>query len=126
MGPVSGVEGEIVVEGIWPDSVLAASLVVLDELSLDSLEKTLISYGDPVLQGDTAASYFIQLRPGGYYLVSVGITIEPGVFFANMDSVLAAPQLPVIPLGDNPQDFVTPILIQDQMVSREDVIITFQ
>jgi len=123
--PVSGVEGNIRITGTWPDSVLAASLIVLDELSLDSLEKDLISYSDPVLQGDTLSYYFIQLKPGGYYIVSVGLTVEPGLFFANLDSFLTAPKIPITLLGNTLLDAVTTVAVKDLEISLKNVTLVF-
>ena len=123
--PVSGIEGNIRLKGSWPDTVFAATLIVLDELSLDSLEKDLISYSDPILQGDTLSYYFIQLKPGGYYLVSAGLTIEPGLFFANLDSIFSAPKLPIVLLGKTLTDAVIPFAVQDGKISPINVTLSF-
>ncbi len=100
LSPVSGVDGDVRIRGTWPDTIQAVIIGALSELNPDALQDALVAYSDPVMQGDSTLDLFIQLEPGAYSLVPVGITIDPGFLIANLDSILTAPHLPLVPLFD--------------------------
>ena len=130
--PVSGVEGQISI----PDSIFASAeitavvLGVLDRLDLDNIADHLIAYSDPILPcGETASNcdsitnFFIQLEPGGYQVVPVGLTIPPETFIVKFDSVINAPQLPVKLPGTEIIDILTnsrSILVREQQITKID------
>jgi hypothetical protein len=126
LGPVAGVEGVLQVSGEWPDSIQAAALIVLDDVVLEDAADHLITFSDPLMQGDTLGSYFIQLRPGElYYLVAAGLTVEPALFLANMDAYTAAGTMPIVILDDDLTAIATPILIREKEVVQVNRTISF-
>ncbi len=130
--PVSGVEGQISI----PDSTFASAeitavvLGVLDRLDLDNIADHLIAYSEPILPCDVTASdcdplteFFIQLKPGGYQIIPVGLTIPPETFIVKIDSVLNAPHLPVKLPGTEIIDILLnskSILIHEQQITKID------
>lgn len=115
--PVSGVEGDVIVG----DSLLNAigvkgiSLVALDKLDQTNPQDHLIAYSDPILYDtltsfpqDTIIHFFIQLQPPGCVLVPVGLTIDPEIFFVNLESFLNdSTWLPIVfPEISDPMDIV--------------------
>ncbi len=99
---VSGIEGEIQIQGVLPDSIEAIALVILETEALDdqdNIGKYLVSYSDPIVQ---SSDYFIQLRPGFYMGVLVGLTIDPGLFVVNIDSYLDSSDIPLVQLTQDP------------------------
>ena len=113
---VSGVEGKVTFTGTWPDSIQAAALIVLDELDLENPANHLLSYSDPVSPGATEAEYFIQLKPGIYYIAALGITIEPSLFVTKIDSFLAAPESPIIMIDKDLQTLSSPVIITEKEI----------
>ncbi|MBC8458791.1 MAG: hypothetical protein H8D67_12430 [Deltaproteobacteria bacterium] len=72
------------------------ALVALDQLDQNNPQDHLIAYSDPILYDtlipfpqDTIVHFFIQLKPPGCILVPVGLTIDPKLFFINLESFLA-------------------------------------
>ena len=115
--PVSGVEGQLLI----PDSIFstgevtAVALIVLDRLDLDHLADHFITYGDPILPCesnipcDSLNYFFIQLPPGAYLLVPVGLLIPPEKLVTDLDSILVDP-LPYIKLpGSTEQELLAAI-----------------
>lgn len=100
--PISGIEGQLRFRGTWPDSIQAGALIVLDGLDPVNFAAHFVSYGDPVLPGDSLSYYFFQLPPGFYFLAAVGLTMDPVAFFMDLDSILAAPHLPLVVLEKDP------------------------
>ena len=88
---VSGVQGVITFDPVWPDSLKAAVVVVFDvDLDLDSISSPdypvvdhFITFGDPVDPGTLASEYFIQLQPGDYIVMAIGLLLEPAQLLAN-------------------------------------------
>ena len=115
--PVSGVEGDLTFEGTWPDSIKAASLIALDDLDLDNPGNHLISYSDPIMPGDTLAHFFIQLKPGSYYLATVGLTVEPVIFAAKLDSFKTAQKLPIVIIENDLIAIVTPVRVKYEEIT---------
>jgi hypothetical protein len=98
---VSGVEGFIKINGSWPNDLEAVALVSLNELEFTNLGDYLVSYSTPIphnIQEDSY--YFLQLMPGRYYLSIIGLTVEPSLLAANLDSFLHAPEVPIVILDD--------------------------
>ena len=85
--PVSGVEGTLKFQGTWTDSIQGAALVALDQIPTDlsTVADHLINYSTPALQNTDSSDYFIQLDPGTYFLITLGLTIDPAVFAANLE-----------------------------------------
>jgi hypothetical protein len=123
--PVSGVAGDITFHGNWPDSLTAAALIVLDELDLKAPAEHLITYSDPVLAGATASAYFVQLPPGQYFLVAAGLTVEPALFAARIDSFLTAPQVPIVIIDDDLITLATPVVVRDREVAILNRVVRF-
>lgn len=88
---VSGVQGIINFDPLWPDSLKSAVVVVFDvDLNLDSISNPdypvvehFITFGDPIDPGTSSAEYFIQLQPGGYIVMAIGLLLEPAQLLAN-------------------------------------------
>ena len=65
---VAGIDGVIRFDSVWPDSLIAATVVVFDlDLELDSLNISgypvadhFITYSDPINPGVVSATYFIS------------------------------------------------------------------
>ncbi len=119
LGPVSGVEGQLEISGVWPDTLEAVVLVIVNRLDPEALQDVLVSYSDPLIHGDMHQDFFIQLQPGAYSLVPVGVTIDPGFLIANLDSILAAPHLPLVPLFD--MTTIPPIGIHPIAIAKETI-----
>ncbi len=125
LGPVAGVEGELQVSGEWPDSIKAVALLVLDDVVLDDAVDHLVSFSDPLMPGDTLGSYFVQLRPGLYYLVAAGLTVEPALFLANMETYTAAGDIPIVILDEDLSAIATPVFIRKNEVVQVNRTISF-
>ncbi|NOZ74327.1 MAG: hypothetical protein GXO90_02975 [FCB group bacterium] len=129
LGPVSGVEGILSIADAWPDTVTAVVLAVLTEPDPDHLADVLIAYSEPLVQGIMSQDFFIQLPPGAYLLAPVGVTIDPGFLIANLDSILAAPHLPLVPLFDGtvypPQGIVSIAIAQESVAAIDTLFIHF-
>ncbi|MFQ6613777.1 MAG: hypothetical protein ACE5D1_02940 [Fidelibacterota bacterium] len=127
--PVSGVEGVLSISDAWPDSIEAVVLAVLSEPSAENLSEVLVSYSDPLNQGETLQDYFIQLPPGAYILAPVGVTVDPGFLIANLDSILAAPHLPLVPLFDvsvfPAQGIQSVAIVKDKVTAVDTLTIQF-
>lgn len=88
---VSGLEGEIIFDSNWPDSLQAAVIVVFDvDLNLDSVSTPgypvidhFVTFGDPIAPGTVSAEYFIQLQPGNYVVMAIGLLLDPAILLAN-------------------------------------------
>ncbi len=99
--PVSAVEGEIIVpESLFADGqVTAITLIVLDKLDLENLGEHFITYSDPILPCvtpcDTVRTFFIQLQPGSYPIIPIGLLVPVATVATSLDSLLALPQLPI-------------------------------
>lgn len=120
---VSGVEGSLNIQGAWPDSVYGISVLALDsDITSDPEHPAdyLVSYGDPVMNGDTLLNYFIQLKRGAYYLAGVGLTVDPSFFITNLDSFLSeADDLPLAFLEMNEFGGIVlhPVIIQNDNIT---------
>ncbi len=96
--PVSGVEGDVEFQGEWPDSIKAVVVIALD--SLVHPEQHLIAYSDPADSGDTELHYFIQLMPGNYFIVAVGLKIDISIFITQREDYESGEkELPIQELG---------------------------
>lgn len=98
--PVTGVEGRLETVGTWPDSIRGIAMVVLDSADFQNPQDHLVAYGDLLLPGASTLDFFIQLNPGAYLLVPVGILLDPGYFVTNIDSILAGEDIPLVALAD--------------------------
>ena len=120
--PVAGVEGKLIIDGAWPDSIKAAALIVLKTLDPNNLE--IVTYSTPVLSPMTESEYFFQLEPGFYFIAGAGLTIDPGIFFAKIDSFMASGNLPIVVLDKTPH-LQRVIQLEDQEVIEIDQTILF-
>jgi len=122
--PVAGVEGKLFIEGEWPDSIQAVALIVLSSLDPGNLAAGLVSYSTPMLSPSKKSEYFFQLEPGFYFIAGAGLTIDPGVFFAKIDSFMASGNLPIVLLDKTPH-LQRAIQLEDQEVIEIDQTILF-
>ena len=119
---VSGIQGEIQITGVLPDSIEAVALIVLDVEALNDQENIadyLINYSDPVT---STGEYYIQLKPGHYLGIVVGLLIDPGLFVVNIDEFLSAPELPLVQLSEVPQGG---IFIRESVMEERNWSISF-
>ena len=123
--PVSGVEGTLTFNGSWKSDIQAAAVIALDDLDLDNPASNLITYSNLIDPGTNTAEYFIQLAPGQYYLAAVGITVDPGLFAAKLDSFLNADTIPLEIIDNDLRNLTTPINIESQEITKEDREIAF-
>jgi len=123
--PVSGVEGTITFYGNWQSDIKKAAIIALDELDLGNPAVNLITYSNLIDPGANEADYFIQLLPGQYYLAAVGITVDPGLFAAKIDSFLSAEIIPIIIIDNDLRNLTTPINVKSQEITIVDREITF-
>ncbi|MEA1881110.1 MAG: hypothetical protein U9N31_01725 [Candidatus Marinimicrobia bacterium] len=100
--PVSGIEGKLFIDGEWPDSIQAAALIVLNSLNPNNLAAGIVTYSTPMLSPLKESEYFFQLEPGYYFIAGVGLTMDPVLFFANFDSIVASGNLPIVQLEKSP------------------------
>ena len=122
--PVSGIEGKLIIDGEWPDSIQAAALIVLKSLDPNNLGAGLVTYSTPVLPPFTESEYFFQLEPGFYFIAGVGLTMDPVLFFANFDSIMASGNIPIVRLEKTPP-LLNIINLDDQQVMEIDHTIKF-
>jgi hypothetical protein len=122
--PVSGIEGIVEYQGAWPDSIKAAALIVLTGLDERHLTDYLVTYSTPDLPGAEESDFFFQLEDGVYFVAAVGLLMDPVLFFANFDSIIAAGDLPLTILNKSPE-IQFPVTIRGKKVIRSDQIITF-
>jgi len=120
---VSGIQGAIQIQGVLPDSIRAVALIVLDTEALndqDNIANYLVNYSDPL---SSSGDYYIQLKPGHYLGIVVGLLIDPGLFVVNIDEFLNAPELPLVQLSE-----VTDggIFIREGIMEDRDWSLTFQ
>ncbi|MBC8345982.1 MAG: hypothetical protein ISR82_05785 [Candidatus Marinimicrobia bacterium] len=120
--PVAGMEGKLFIDGEWPDSIKATALIVLKTLDPNNLE--VVTYSTPMLSPETESEYFFQLEPGFYFIAGAGLTIEPTIFFAKIDSFRAAGDLPIVLLDKEPH-FQRVITLGEQEVLEIDQTILF-
>jgi len=120
---VSGVAGTIEFGTNWPDSLTGAAVVVFDlDLAIDSLYVPgypvidhFVTYGDPISRGTESAEFFIQLKPGGYMLMVIGMLLDPAALVTN-DSLLQEIQNHiVVPENSAPRG----VLIREKQVNEQ-------
>lgn len=120
---VSGVGGTIHFGTSWPDSLTGAAVVVFDlDLAMDSLYVPgysvidhFITYGDPIGRGVERADYFIQLKPGGYLLMVIGMLIDPAILVSNEDLLQEIQDYIVAPENSAPRG----IVIQKEQINEQ-------
>lgn len=105
--PAMGIEGSVSIRGVWPDSLKGLVVAALDSLDLNDPAGHLIDYSPVVPAGADSLAFFIQLFPGTFYLVPVGITMDPAFFITNLDSITQSGNLPLVPLVDPLNPFET-------------------
>lgn len=123
--PVSGVEGVLTFYGTWDHDIQAAAMIALDDLDLNDPAANLITYSNIIDPGTSEAEYFIQLLPGRYYLVPVGINVDPGFFAAKIDSFLTADEIPLEIIDKDLRNNATPIEVVYQTITQVDRSIIF-
>ena len=123
--PISGVEGNMTFIGEWNSDIQAATIIALYNLDLDNPSTYLVTYSNLIDPGTQEAEYFIQLLPGRYYLATVGITIDPGLFAVKLDSFLTAENIPLEIIDDDLLNLTTPITIEESKITRVDRGIVF-
>ncbi len=97
---VSGIQGEIQISGSLPDSIKAVALVVLEPEAINDQENIgdyLITYSDPLTR---SGAYYIQLKPGQYMMIVIGLLIDPGLFAVNIDSYAESGEWPLMQLSE--------------------------
>lgn len=120
---VAGVEGTVNLDPVWPDSLAAAAVLVFDlDLELDSLTEAdypvidhFITYSDPISPGISSANYFIQLEPGGYLLMVIGLLVDPAQLLANEDMLNEIQNYIVVPEKTLPRG----ILIREKQINEQ-------
>ncbi len=120
---VAGVEGTVNFDPVWPDSIAAAAVLVFDvDLELDSLDEAgypvidhFITYSDPINPGVTSANYFIQLEPGGYLILVIGLLVEPAQLLANEEMLNEIQNYIVVPENTLPRG----ILIREKLINEQ-------
>ena len=122
--PVPGVQGKVFITA-WGDSVQGAAVVVFDHLDPEHLAQHFISFSNPVPAGTDSAEYFIQLKPGGYALVVVGITVDPAFLVTHLDSLLQAPQLPIVVPELNAATLKTALVRSGEVTTVDDMVVSF-
>ncbi|MFQ6613101.1 MAG: hypothetical protein ACE5D2_08385, partial [Fidelibacterota bacterium] len=105
--------------GAWPDSIKATALIVLTGLDEQHLADYLVTYSTPDLPGTEESDFFFQLEPGVYFVAAVGLLIDPVLFFANFDSIVASGNLPLVILDKEP-DILFPMKIRSGSVNQTD------
>lgn len=126
--PVSGIEGTLSFQGNWPTAVQGAALVALSTFPADVSQAAdfLVNYTTPVDSGAHSSDFFIQLKPGTYYLMTLGLTINPAVFAANLDSIKASDEgLPVVLLETDLATISQPVTIQPETVKLLNRTVSF-
>jgi hypothetical protein len=96
LSTVSGVEGILKFGNAWPENVKGGAIIILDSLDLFHVADHIVTFSTPVVSGIDSAEYFIQLPPGKYAAVFVGLLVAPSLIATKLDSILAAPALPVM------------------------------
>lgn len=120
--PVSGVEGTLIFQGEWPDSVHGAAVIALERDVMsdwDHPEQYLISYSDPVVSEDTLMNYFIQLNPGIYCIVVVGLLEEVSYFISNIKSLQDTTSLPIMFPQNDPAANLRLVLVEEEDIRQE-------
>jgi len=126
---VSGVEGYLQISDstFAAGEVTAVALIVLDKLDVDHLADHFITYSDPVLPCESNIScdslhyFFLQLPPGAYLLIPVGLLIPPEKLVTDLDSILADPLAYIKLPGSTNQELLAAI---EQVFIREKEIVT--
>jgi len=122
--PVPGVKGRVFVTS-WADSVQGAAVVVFDRLDQEHLAEHFISFSNPIPAGTDSAEYFIQLKPGGYAMVVVGLLVDPAFLVTHLDSLLQAPELPIIVPSLGPTTLKTALVRGKEVTLVEDMVVAF-
>jgi len=120
---IAGVSGVVSFDAIWPDSLDAAVVVVFDlDLDLDSLDVSgypvvdhFITYGEPINPGTESADYFIQLEPGGYMLMVIGLLIDPAQLLTNEELFQEIQNYIVVPENAAPRG----IVIREKQINEQ-------
>ncbi len=126
--PVSGVEGflQIADSTFSSGEITAVALIVLDRFDLENLADHYITYGDPILPCETGTVcdslnyFFLQLPPGAYLLVPVGLLIPPEKLVTDLDSILADPLSYIKLPGSTEQELfaaIEPVLIHEKEIT---------
>ncbi len=104
LGPVTGVEGKLVVNGVFPDSIKGVLVAAFEsDVDFKNAAEYLVDYSGVLENGNDSISYFLQLFDGSFTLAPIGLSMDPAFVIANFDSLLQAPILPIIDLiGDDP------------------------
>jgi len=108
---VAGMEGTVLFEKAWPDSLAGAVIVAFDvELNLDSLDidgysvmDHFITFGSPLEPGLEEANYFIQLYPGDYMVMIIGLLVDPARLLTNEEMFQNIQNYIVIPENSAPR-----------------------
>lgn len=123
--PVSGVEGHLTFSGNWNPDIQAAAIIALDDIELENPASHLIAYSNLIDPGTQEAEYFIQLLPGDYYLATVGITVDPGLFAVKLDSFLTSEIIPLKIIDNDLRNLTTPVKIEEREITHADRSIVF-
>lgn len=131
--PVSGVEGFLQVADSTFSSgeITAVALIVLDRLDLENLADHYITYSDPILPCESNTTcdslnyFFLQLPPGAYLLVPVGLLIPPEKLITDLDSILDDPLSYIKLPGLTEQELfaaIKTVLIKEKEITALEVI----
>jgi len=121
---VSGVQGVVKIVSSWPDSLKGAVVVVFDvALDLDRLNDSdyvvidhFITFSDPIQPGLDQSEYFIQLQPGGYLIMTIGLLVKPAQLLADPDMFQQIQKYIVLPENAMPRG----IVIQKGQINYQD------
>ena len=79
-----------------------------------------MNYSDPITH---SGEYYVQLQPGHYIGIIVGLLIDPGLFVVNINEFLDAPVLPLVQLSEVTNGG---IFIREGIMEERDWDISFQ
>jgi len=111
---IAGVSGVVIFDPVWPDSLAGAVVVVFNKnVAFERIDEPgykvvdhFITYGDPINPGTVKAEYFIQLEPGEYQLMVIGLLIDPAQLLTNAELFQQIQNYIVVPENTAPRGFV--------------------
>ncbi len=120
---IAGVTGVVQFNPVWPDSLAGAVIAVFDKgldfARIDDPDYQVIdyfiTYGDPISPGVESADYFIQLEPGEYQLMVIGLLVDPAQLLANEELFQNIQNYIVVPEYTAPRG----IIIQEKQILEQ-------
>ena len=119
---IAGVDGAVIFTS-WSDSLRGAVVVVFDiDLDFDRIDEPeyrvidhFITYGDPINPGADSIDYFIQLEPGVYQLMVIGLLLDPAQLLANEELFQEIQNYIVVPENSAPRG----IVIREKQINEQ-------